>query len=217
MLSPARRHFLRQSAAEQQRDNPLRHATGYERLLQQLRADEKKLRMFRSMERKAELKREMLPAYTPWVAGVLSSGTGAQDAVLMTVMVWRLDTGDIAGALEIAPYALRHKLVSPDSFTRPTPYLLVEVVAETALRAYDREQPVDIAPLLQTMELTEQEDMPDQVRAKLHKITGYVLAKSGKAELALNHLKRALQLHRGCGVIKDIERLERQLRLAASR
>lgn len=37
--------------------------------------------------------------------GVLEQGKGAQDDILMTVMLWRLDTGDIAGALEIARYA----------------------------------------------------------------------------------------------------------------
>ncbi len=35
--------------------------------------------------------------------GVLEQGKGAQDDILMTVMLWRLDTGDIAGALEDCP------------------------------------------------------------------------------------------------------------------
>ncbi len=39
---------------------------------------------------------------------VLADGRGAQDDIVMTVMLWRLDAGDIAGALEIAPYALKY-------------------------------------------------------------------------------------------------------------
>ncbi|MDY8569877.1 phage terminase small subunit, partial [Escherichia coli] len=35
------------------------------------------------------------------------------DDILMTVMLWRLDTGDIAGALEIARYALKYGLTMP--------------------------------------------------------------------------------------------------------
>lgn len=219
MTSPARRHLMRQSAVEaaQQKNDPLRHANGYELMMLKLYEDKRKLKQIRSQERKAELKRQLLPDYAPWVAGVLAEGNGAQDAILMTVMIWRLDAGDIPSALDIARYALRHKLAPPGNFARSTPYLIAEDVAESATRAHEAGEPVNIDHLMQTMELTDAEDMPDQVRAKLHKITGYVLRETGRAELALNHLKRALQLHNGCGVKKDIERLERAIRTAASR
>lgn len=113
MLSPAQRHMMRVSAAEASRreNDPLRQATGYEKMLFRLAADKRTLKQVRSMERKAEMKRGMVDAYAPWVAGVLANGRGAQDAVLMTVMVWKLDAGDVRGALEIARYALAHKLV----------------------------------------------------------------------------------------------------------
>ncbi|CAI1629417.1 phage terminase small subunit [Serratia entomophila] len=219
MTSPARRHLMRQSAVEaaQRKNDPLRHANGYELMMLKLYEDKRKLKQIRSQERKAELKRQLLPDYAPWVAGVLAEGNGAQDAILMTVMIWRLDAGDIPGALDIARYALRHKLAPPGNFSRSTPYLIAEDVAESATRAHEAGEAVNIDHLMQTMELTDAEDMPDQVRAKLHKITGYVLRAAGRAELALNHLKRALQLHNGCGVKKDIERLERAIRTAASR
>ncbi|CNE89967.1 phage terminase%2C endonuclease subunit [Yersinia enterocolitica] len=219
MTSPARRHFIQQSAiaASQLRDNPLRHATGYELMLLKLNEDKRKLKQMRSQERKAELKRQLLPDYLPWISGVLSEGKGAQDAIVMTIMIWRLDAGDIPGALDIARYALRYQLVPTDRFTRSTAYLIAEEVADAAARAYATGKPIDIEPLLQTIELMEDEDMPDQVRAKLHKITGYVLRDSGRGELALSHLHRALQLHTGCGVKKDIERLAVKLKNAASR
>lgn len=219
MTSPARRHLMRQLAVEaaQRKNDPLRHANGYELMMLKLSEDKRKLKQVRSQERKAELKRQLLPDYVPWVAGVLAEGNGAQDAILMTVMIWRLDAGDIPGALDIARYALRYKLAPPGNFTRSTPYLIAEDIAESATRAHEAGEAVNIDHLTQTMELTDAEDMPDQVRAKLHKITGYVLRETGRAELALNHLKRALQLHNGCGVKKDIERLERAIRTAASR
>jgi len=220
MLSPARRHFMRQSAVEaaQQVSGPLRHANGYELMMLKLNEDKRTLKKVRSMERKAEIKRQLLPDYAPWVNGVLSEGRGAQDAILMTVMIWRLDAGDIAGALAIARYALRFGLVPPDSYKRnSTAYLLAEDVAEAATRAWTAKDAVDPAPLLATLELTNAEDMPDQVRAKLHKIIGYVLRDAGRALEALEHLKRALQLHDRCGVVKDIERLARELRNKASR
>lgn len=210
MLSPARRHRMRvQAEAAQQRDkNPLRHATGYEQMLVKLNEDRRRLKKIHSVERKAELKRQLLPDYLPWIAGVMSGGRGAQDAVVMTVMIWRLDTGDVTGALEIARYALQHGLVPPDGFKRDSlPYLLAEEVASAATRAWTAREAVDIAPLLETIRLTDAEDMPDQVRAKLHKIAGYVCRDAGGTHEAMIHLKRALQLHEGCGVKKDIERL----------
>lgn len=210
MLSPARRHRMRQQAIEasQNADNPLRHASGYEQMLVKLNEDKRRLKKVHSQERKAEMKRQLLPEYLPWVSGVLEKGKGAQDAVLMTVMIWRLDAGDVTGALEIARYALAHGLVPPDGFKRSSlPYLLAEEVASAATRAWTAKEPVDTGPLLATIAMTESEDMPDQVRAKLHKITGYVLRDAGRASEAMPHLARALQLHDGCGVKKDIERL----------
>ncbi|MBL0909100.1 terminase endonuclease subunit [Pectobacterium carotovorum] len=217
MLSPAQRHMMRVSAAEasQRENDPLRQATGYEQMLFRLAADKRTLKQVRSIERKAEMKNVLLPGYAPWVAGVLASGRGAQDAVLMTVMVWKLDAGDIPGALEIARYALQHKLVMPEGYTRPTPYLLAEDVADAATRAHTAGQTVNIELLIDTLTLTDAEDMPDQVRAKLHKIIGLIL-RGGKPEQALFHLKRAFQLDSRSGVKKDIERLETALRKAAA-
>ncbi|MDE7713588.1 phage terminase small subunit, partial [Enterobacter hormaechei] len=156
-------------------------------------------------------KRELLPFYLPWVAGVLANGKGAQDDIVMTVMLWRLDADDIAGALEIARYAMTYGLTMPTG-RRPTPYLLAEEVALSAQRLLAAKQPVELANLLDTIALTERADMPDIVRAKLHKITGYVLRDANQLPEALTHLQRAIQLERTIGVKKDIEQLERQLR-----
>lgn len=114
MTSPAQRHMMRVSASQaaQREQAPLRHATAYEQMLVKLADDRRTLKNIRSNERKAEKKRELLPFYAPWVAGVLADGRGAQDDIVMTVMLWRLDAGDIAGALEIAPYALKYGLTS---------------------------------------------------------------------------------------------------------
>ena len=101
MTSPAQRHMMRVSAAmtAQREAAPLRHATVYEQMLVKLAADQRTLKAIYSKELKAAKKRELLPFWLPWVNGVLEQGKGAQDDILMTVMLWRLDTGDIAGAL----------------------------------------------------------------------------------------------------------------------
>lgn len=217
MASPAQRHMMRVSAQEaaQRENSALRHASGYELMLMRLAGDMRTLKGVHSVERKAEIKRGMLPEYAPWVTGVLAEGRGAQDAVLMTVMVWKLDADDIAGALEIARYALKYGLAMPSHLNRPTGYFLAEDVAIAAERLRTAGKPVAVSLLLDTMALTESADMPDKVRAKLHKITGLVLRDEGAVIQALEHLKRAMQLDRLAGVKKDIERLERAIKAAS--
>lgn len=213
MASPAQRHAMRVSAmtASRREDNPLRHATPYEQMLIKLAADRRTLKEIHSKERKAEKKRELLPFYLPWVTGVLENGTGTQDAILMTVMLWRLDAGDIPGALDIARYALRYNLSMPENHHRTAPYMLAEEVALAALRARDAGQPVDAAILLDTINLTGTADMPDEVRARLYKVAGLTLRDAGQLTEAMTHLQRASQLDRNVGVRKDIERLTREL------
>jgi hypothetical protein len=147
-------------------------------MLVKLADDRRTLKTIRSNELKAAKKRELLPFYAPWVAGVLADGRGAQDDIVMTVMLWRLDAGDIAGALEIAPYALKYGLTS--DHRRTTPYMLVEEVALAALRLRDAGEPVDLALLLTTLSLTDGADVPDMVRARLHKVTGLTLRDAGQ-------------------------------------
>ncbi|EAA5140387.1 terminase endonuclease subunit [Salmonella enterica] len=212
MTSPAQRHMMRVSASQaaQREQAPLRHATAYEQMLVKLADDRRTLKNIRSNERKAEKKRELLPFYSPWVAGVLTDGRGAQDDIVMTVMLWRLDAGDIAGALEIAPYALKYGLTS--DHRRTTPYMLVEEVALAAQRLRDAGESVDLSWLQTTIDLTDGADVPDMVRARLHKVTGLTLRDAGMNAEALAQFQRAMLLDRNAGVRKEIERLERALK-----
>ncbi|EAX8478121.1 terminase [Salmonella enterica] len=212
MTSPAQRHMMRVSASQaaQREQAPLRHATAYEQMLVKLADDRRTLKNIRSNERKAEKKRELLPFYAPWVAGVLADGRGVQDDIVMTVMLWRLDAGDIAGALEIAPYALKYGLTT--DHRRTTPYMLVEEVALAALRLRDAGESVDLSWLQTTIDLTDGADVPDMVRARLHKVTGLTLRDAGMNAEALAQFQRAMQLDRNAGVRKEIERLERALK-----
>lgn len=228
MTSPAKAHFLRVTAAQASAlaaadDQPLENASAYELMLVKLDADSRRLKGVQSMEAKAELKSELLPEYAPWVEGAITAGKGAQDMVLMTVMMWRIDAGDYAGALDIAEYALPYQLSLPDRFKRTTATALVEELSDSAKRARDGKKPFDIAILQRCQALTEAEDMHDQVRAKLHKELGLLYAGMtddgqpvgldlARKQMALQHLQRATQLHATVGVKKEIERLQRELK-----
>lgn len=214
-ISPARAHVMRTlaAAAPAEEVTPA-HANQYELMLAQLTEHKRRLKQVKSIERKIELKRQLLPDYAPWVEGVLTGGKGQQDDVLMTIMVWHIDVGEVAMALPIAEYALKHGLTLPDQYKRDLACLLAEEVAELSIKQHAAGELVDIGSLLQIEELTRAKDMPDEVRAKLHKAAGYGLCATDKPA-ALEHFKRALQLYDKVGVKKDIEKLERELKNTA--
>ncbi len=223
MLTPAQEHWARVMA--ERRGEPDMHQatmTAYEQMLYRLRMDQSRLKAVQSLTTRAEMKRTMLPAYADWVEGVLSADTGQTDEVLTAVMIWRLDVGDLAPALRIAEYVLRHQLPLPDQYRRTPATLVVDEICDPALTAFAATSspviPVDPALLRQVVALTEGHDMPDEVRAKLLKTLAYTLrnrAADGDSAEALSLLQQALRLHSGIGVKRDIEVLDRQLKKAA--
>jgi hypothetical protein len=218
MRSLAQRHFERVSAAKDAASvapgRSLAGANRYELMLAKLATDRRRLKAIQSVARKIDVKREVLPEYADYVAGALEGGRGAQDDVLTTLMIWRIDTGDYAGALDIARYALSHQMTLPEQYERSLPAAVAEEFAEAALRAFGAGEVFPLAYLQEVVTLTATYDMHDQVNAKLHKALGYALENSDPSA-ALEMLRRAVDLHDRVGVKKDITRLEAELRSAA--
>jgi len=225
-LSPAQINQLRKRAAlEAAATAPaqtMAGATTYELQLAQLHQDRLRLSQIQSTEGKVALKAQLLPAYVPYVDGVLAAGRGAQDEVLTTVMVWRIDIGDYAGALDIGEYVLKHGLKMPDRFERNTACMLAEEIAEEALKAHKAGSTFSLTDLNRAAQLTAQHDMPDQARSKLHLALGrgYAWVAENDPEVdqadwlmnAKRELSRAIELHDKCGAKKDLERVDRLLK-----
>ncbi len=225
MTNPCRRHFQRvtaaQAAAATAPELTMEGATQYELHLAQLHQDRQRLSAIQSREGKGKLKVELLPAYEPYVAGVIEAGHGAQDEVLTTVMIWRFDAGDWAGGLDVATYVLQHGLKMPDRFERSTGCIVAEEIAEAALKAQKTSEPFSIEILTRTAELTAEEDMPDEARAKLMLALGKATVadldeakpgQPGQVQAGVDLLRRAIELHENCGGKKDLERAERLLK-----
>lgn len=212
IITPARSHFARvtaaRAAAAAAPGQTMVGATPYELMLAKLAADRRALKGVQSVTRKIELKRKLLPEYADYIAGVLCGGRGAQDDVLVTAMVWRIDIGDFDGALDIARYALAHGLSLPDQFERSLACLVAEQFADAALSTYMDGRTFDAARLELVNSLTADADMHDQVRAKLYKALGYALEEPDPTR-ALEYLRRALSLNDRVGVKKDIDRLSK--------
>lgn len=210
MTSPAKAHFERKIATQpaEERAYDKGAANQYELMLAKLAEDRRRLHDVQSLERKIDVKRQLLPEYRPWIDGVLEGATGQQDDVLMTVFVWAIDIGDYAIALRIGRYALANKLTMPDQYKRGVATVLTEEIADQHIKAIAAEQPVSSIALMEVADITEAEDMPDEVRAKLYKAIGYAQRAEGYPAAAKDALTRALALHDKVGVKKDIERLE---------
>ena len=227
--SPAKRHYQRTLAAQEAAGKApgqlMAGATAYEQHMAMLQHDRLRLKQVQSDQGKAELKRQMLPAYGPYVEGVLESGNGAQDEVVTTIMVWCFDVGAFREGLAIAAYVLQHKMAMPDRFARTTGCLVAEEIAEAALKAQRLGEAFDEFVLQRAAVLTSDQDMPDQVRAKLHLALGRTILASGtesepllavRLEDGVHHLKLAIGLHSSCGGKKDLEHAERLLKKHAA-
>jgi hypothetical protein len=210
-------------------------ATEYEMIKARLGVDLRRLKEIQSIERKVELKRELAPAYGPWVRGVLEADTGADDVIVTHMMIWAIDCGEYQDGLELADYMLRHKLALPERFKSTTGTFIVESIADAAIAVLSAAN-VDeakLAPYRDGTVLTRidsvaaVEDMPDQVRAKNEKAQGLALELAAAAiepdadgpaggkraliELTLRRYRRALELDNTVGVKSRIQSLEREI------
>lgn len=220
MTSPAQRHFNRMSAAAASaKASPIGSLAGssaYELMLAKLYDDSRRLKEIQSIERKIEVKREILPEYDDWVSGALNGGRGGQDDVLVTVMVWFLDTGNYDDALRIAAYVIAHDLVLPDQYERNVATVVVDEISDAALRAQKDGKAFTLQILKEVDGLTSTIDMPDQARAKLHKALGAEYHRAKELVQAKDHYQVALRLNEKIGVKRLITELEAEIAKASA-
>lgn len=233
MTSPARRHMqlalARQAAASTARPGPAEIAEAsdagreYRLLLIALGEDLRQLRDIQSVARKVEVKRAMLPRYADWLEGALQRAEAVQDDIVFHCMVWAMDISDWAQAYDLANLVLLHNMVSAPPYDRTPGTIIAELPANNALSP---NATIDLTWLKAFRDLTADQDMPDQVRAKVQKAIGFALkaqaeafdpeaesaVAGGKAALiaaATEELMRALQLDQSCGVKPALGQLSR--------
>jgi len=219
MLTPARKHF--ENVMAQNRGNgasTLADQTAYEQILHRLRIDQNRLKGIQANKAKAEEKQKLLPDYQGWVDGTLAADSGQADDVLTRVMLWHIDAGNIAEALRIGEYVIRHKLSMPDKFNRTAAVTLMDEICDPVLAAFKAAPNVATVnvDLLKALDgLTANEDAPEAVRAKLWKAIGYTLRTTEATQPeALEYLQKAIAEFSDIGVKRDIELLTRLLKKA---
>lgn len=211
--SPAARH--RQKALSQKEVTNITAGPNqaYRMLQLKLREDKQSLKSKQSIQAKIELKRELVGHYDEWINASLSAGKGDQDNLLTTIMLWHIDIGGFERALDIAEYAMKHKLKMPDAHQRTLATVVAEEIADTAkkLATSDEINDQQIAQVLRASTMTADEDMPDQVRAKLARQVGE-LTEPFNPVFALDSFQTALKFDENSGVKGSIKRLEKQLK-----
>jgi tetratricopeptide (TPR) repeat protein len=209
-LSPAQRHRARILQEQAQQASPYgTELTGdaYGLMRVKLSQDKGRIGQVQSHERRADLKAKLLPEYLDWIDTAISKGTGAQDQVLTTIMVWAFDAGAYALGLQIADYVIRHRMPMADDYKRSPAAIVIDELSNAYLKGQwsPRDVQVDTdgtrqlntidaaadpaaarahaaALLIEADTLTAGQDAPDQARAKLHKAIAY--AALGKVQTA---------------------------------
>ena len=211
--TPAARH--RQKALSQKEVTNITAGPNqaYRMLQLKLREDKQALKSKQSIQAKIELKRELVGHYDEWINATLTAGKGDQDNLLTTLMLWHIDIGSFERALDIADYAMTHKLKMPDAHQRTLATVVAEEIADTAkkLAASGEINDEQIAQVLRASTITAEEDMPDQVRAKLSRQVGE-LTEAVNPVFALDNFQNALKFDENSGVKGSIKRLEKQLK-----
>ncbi|MEZ5448327.1 MAG: phage terminase small subunit [Thiolinea sp.] len=168
-------------------------------------ADKARLSGIRSLQARAERKRELLDGYRDYIQLALNGGT-AQDAdVFVGLLIWAIDAGVYGTASTMAVFALENQLPAPDGFTRRLPEIIAEEFASAVLRSTQPDAFTDslqaLAPYL------DHEDMADPVRAKFCKAVGMALQHLAP-DAALQRYQQAQQHNPRISVKRLIRQLE---------
>lgn len=218
MLSPARRHLLKTKAAIEaakadEFGGVRPDASVYQLQLTELKNDIHVLRSIQSQDKRAEVKKELIPKHIPYVLGVIQSGAKVeQDEVITTIMLWCFDCGLFDQGLSLAEYALEQDLKMPDSFSRSTATIIAEEIGNAARISYKKGELFQLNVLEKAQKITSSLDMPDEVRAKLLVALGRSYLQSELYSLAAFFLKSAIAKHENCGGKQDLQKAEKLLK-----
>ena len=224
MKSPARRHRERMTAATAG-DNPAataRASDQYQTMMAGLWTMRRDLKDMKSIERKVDYKRDhALPQLMDYVDGVITADAGGENEIVTNAMIWLFDIGDLDRGLAVADYVVAHGLDAPDRYERDAVTIVADEASDRVLDRLKAEPAPDAdalaaldSQMAHVAQIIDGHDLHDQVSAKVLKAQGYVARDRGNAAGAVAYLKRALGLHDGIGVKKDIERLEREIKKA---
>lgn len=178
--------------------------------------DLKRLKAIKSHEGKAELKRQLISDYQPFVDSYMNSGYTVENQVITEYMVWLFDIGEVHTALAVGVFVIDQGLPMPERFkgnveTFITDSILVWANAEI-------EQGHSIEPYFDTVLgnlLDESWDIPNALKAKVYKLHAQQVSEE-QPEIAVNFYTQAEALYPKIGVSTAKKKLEKLLESQAA-
>lgn len=123
----------------------------------------------------------------------------------------------------IGAYVVRHNLIMPDNFGRTAATVLTEEICNPVLTQAGTDADADLSAFIEPLdtlrEIVTDQDMPDEVRAKLCKACAFArrgLTDADSMASSLKLLREAMHLNPNAGVKREIATLSRALKKADS-
>lgn len=192
--------------------------------------DLRDLKLIKGIDEKVAHKKKQIGEYAPWIEGLLEAdagvGTGLAAEVAPTIMVWHIDIGDYEAALPIGAFLIRHNATMPARYKRDAASVLVEEIADAALKAQAAGEQAPIDVLLNVETIVDGIDMHDEIRAKLNKAIGSETLRAGEAApadeamplliSAQAYLAEAQRLHGRIGVKDRLKRVAKLITITTA-
>lgn len=168
----------------------------------------------KSIQERISKKVEWLPEYSGYIDGCLAISPAPQNTTLVHLMIWACDANDFELAVRIAEYVVLNDMVMPEGYSRSTAEFVTEQCAEVFID--DNDLAIANASLIERIiSLGEGEQIVDEVRAKIYRALGDALNQAQPIE-AVSAYKNALRYNPKARCKKDLEQLEKRLRLTAN-
>ena len=140
----------------------------------------------KSLEEKAELKKNMIPLYEDFLNDYIESGENYPNEVLTRLMIWCLDTCNFESALYLAIYAVHQNQDMPKGFKRDVASFVSELICEWAEKQHADE--LSASPYFeQVVALIVSGDWDVThfvILTKIYKLSGMIAQADGEFETA---------------------------------
>lgn len=179
-------------------------------MLASLANDVQRLHEINSLQRKQAVKRdELLPRYRDYTAKHMTSGK-KPGAVLVRVMIWAFDVGDVDYGMSIAAYIhAKGGATMPEGFKRDFANYALGTVGDYAVAQKTAGQVITdhICTVSQWLADNPHWDIVDKIKAAVYKGEGGWLEQNNAPETALTSYEQAQALDRGVNLRRKIKQL----------
>lgn len=149
------------------------------------------LKLIRSIKEKERVKAETLvPKYMALVDSLKASGSN--HFLLGQILVWLFDIKDIPQAMDLALYCIEHDVAMPERFKRDLPTYLCDTIVEWAENEHEAGRSTE-PYFSQVCDLAKDWDIPDQVRARFHRLQGLIAMKKEEWKQAVIAFEYAIE------------------------